>query len=500
LAKRRQVKKTASQPVSALETTTVVQPQFGNRTRRVAAVETIAERSAEYVTARISYTPSLRALTHAADELSCQFGVEIFDKMALDGEFSAALDTLVYAACANEISLSNPLPENHADYAKAELVLEFFKWANERHPALTTEALTQIARSMLLYGNSIAELIFSIVDDGDYTGSEVLSGIRPRLIKETSLIVDDFDNVVGIYPLNQVSLTLPIGTYIPLKYSEGGEVVAGRNKLKGILPRTKFLLTTWNKQGNDPRGRAWGLAAYNLWWLKQQVINEFLCWIAQFARPSLWGETAPDAQAVCVVDPTTGAETTISPTDQMLSVLQNIRNGSVAAVPHGAAIHTLEMTGSGEIFLAALEKIDNMLTRSLMKQHLATGEGQHQARAAAETHQDILGLMIAVVRRVIAESLRRDIFHQLTIINFGSDAGHLTPTVSLGDGDGFPVTVSEAAQLTGQKAADVIDMRELVKQMGLPLMSEEAQAEAEEKRLEITRANANKAKVSNDEN
>lgn len=449
--------------------------------------------SAEYVAARLSYMPSLRALPHAADPLSCQFGVEIWDKMALDGEFAAALDTLTYAACANELRFSNPLSEDHPDHAKAEQVLAFFNWMVERHAAFDAETLTQIARSTLLYGSNTAELTFDIVKTGDHAGLEVLTGLRPRELKDTAFLVDDFDRVVGVYPLNQIAMTLPIGSYIPLKYTQDGGLMANRTKLRGVLPRTKFLITTWNKKGNDPRGTAWGVSAYNVWWLKQQVINEYLCWLGQFARPSLWGETAPNAQAVCVTDPATGIEKVISPTDQMLEVLQNVRNGSVAAVPNGASIHVLEMAGSGDIFLQSLEKLDNMLVRALMKQHLATGEGQHQARAAAETHQDILSLFILVVRRVIAEAIRRDTLHQLTIVNFGADAGHLTPVASLGDGDGFPITVAELAQLTGQKAAEVIDVREAVKQIGFPLATEDQQAEAEKKAVGRKRQKSNES-------
>jgi hypothetical protein len=56
------------------------------------------------------------------------------------------------------------------------------------------------------------------------------------------------------------------------------------------------------------------------------------------------------------------------------------RNASAIALPYGSQVNTINVSESGAVFFAGLDWADNAIRRAILKQHLATGEGQHQAR------------------------------------------------------------------------------------------------------------------------
>ena len=76
---------------------TVSAPGFEPRT---ATTITAADLARQYVASRLGFgiAPILSSLPNASDDLTQEFGVEIYDRIKQDAEVSAALDMLVMAA------------------------------------------------------------------------------------------------------------------------------------------------------------------------------------------------------------------------------------------------------------------------------------------------------------------------------------------------------------------------------------------------------------------
>lgn len=410
--------------------------------------------SRPYIAANINaYLAMLTALPHAFDDLTKQFGVEIYDQMLTDSEVAASLDVIVYASVPTEPIVNASMPPNDPEYNTSVAVAEFVSDMLNGFSTSLQDVLRTLVRQALAFGTAIGELIYETTDD-----AWLISDVHITDISQWSLIVDGFNQVHGIAPVNLFN-RWPPGAIMP---------VADGQELQNVIPRDKALFLAWQPQKGDPRGNSLLRPAYAAWWAKQQILNEMVTWFARFAQPSIWGTTAEGAQDICTTNPD-GSQTIERPTDQLLAALMQFRNASAIALPYGSQVNTISVGESGQIFLLALDWADNSIRRAILKQHLATGEGQHQARAAAEVHQDILGLMIMTVRNWIADQVRRDIFRPIVLANFGDDAERFIPHLDLGDGDGFPISAMEAAQLAAVGWFTDEQLAVMDKRLGLPV-------------------------------
>ena len=413
-----------------------------------------ADLARPYLAANINaYMAMLSALPQAFDDLSKQFGIDIYDQMLTDSEVAASLDVIVYAAVATPPVVDAALPPDDPDYGMAVLVADFVREMMDSLSISLQDTLRVLVRQALAYGTALGELIFEATGD-----AWLISDIRVADLRQFSLIVDGFNQVHGIAP-TMLHERFPVGAMMPI---HDGQV------LDNVMPRSKALLLAWQPTGSDPRGKSLLRAAYAPWWAKQQIINEMVTWFARFAQPSIWGTTAEGAQDICITNPD-GSQTIERPTDQLLAALMQFRNASAIALPYGSQVNTINVSESGAVFFAGLDWADNAIRRSILKQHLATGEGQHQARAAAEVHQDILGLMILTVRNWLGDQVRRDVFRPIVLANFGDDAERFTPFLDLGDGDGFPISATEVASLAAVGWFTDDQMAVMDKRLGLPV-------------------------------
>jgi len=443
-------------------------PLVAGQRRVVARVATEADLTRDYVASNIiSLLPALQSLPHAFDDLACDFGPEIYEQMANDPEVAASLGVLVLATCASEARLVPGVQPDHPDYGLAEQIAAFHRQYLDRldidewRMALTEGALRD--------GSSVAEIDYGIQSGGDYDGYLVATAIKPKLLRETSFVIDAYQNVIGLIATRLPNLVLPVGSYIPIHWQ--GDSLLGPNEqvIRGLIPRSKFVVFTWRKRAGDPRGRSALRPAYPPYWIKQKTANEGVDWIARYIQPSIWGVTAQNAIAKCITNPD-GSETIIEPTDQLLAALSQFRNASVMALPFGSAINTIAVPeGAQVIFQVVMDWADREITRAILLQHLATGEGQHQARASSEVHQDVLSLLIIFVKTWQARQIRRDLLVPLTIANYGQQNAHLAPRLDLGDGDGFPITPAEVAALQTAGWFTEEQMPVVDRQLGLPV-------------------------------
>jgi hypothetical protein len=322
-------------------------------------------------------------------------------------------------------------------------------------------------------GNKVAEQVYELGTDHEGRQRIVLKALKVKPRNSTAFVTDAYLNVVGLVAI------LP-GKGYPVTT---GTVMGSPDQIPNLLPREKFAIMTWAAHNGDPRGTSLLRPVYNPWWGKMQVMGEYLKYLAQFAGPSLIGYTAPGAVSVPQTDALgnviPGAPL-ITPEQAMLNALIGFKNSSVIALPFGTKVDPLSMTGDGEAFREALTQFNSEISKGILCQTLATEEGVHMAKAASETHQDVLDLVIHHVKQTLAQMIRRDILRPLVRYNWGEEAARrLTPKVILSSVEkhNWARDASAVSSLVGSQYLDPSQYREMDARLGLPRRKPQAAAQ-----------------------
>lgn len=451
--------------------------------RNDAKVRLHADPTREYVPSRTQgYYPFLQALPPWIDDISQQFGMQVYQQMLVDPVVYASLGLYRLAIIANGWELVPSLTRDDPDY---DIAVKMRNFVQENLDNLETpyDNILEQHLNALAFGSSINEQIYKVEN-----GRLLLRDIRDKPLQNSIFVVDSFFNTVGILTQRFPGQNFPAGSYIPIDFSAIGmtkpnEAFDLSNVIPGMLPRYLFSILTNEIKLNDERGHSALRAAYQAWWLKQQIVAEHLKMLSQFGSPSVVGKTAPGAVAQQFVDsnlnpitdPTTGLPMQRSAEQLLAQVLETLQNGSSIVVPSGSEINTLETNGDGEAFINALNFYDTQIVKAITYQSLATQEGIHQARASSETHQDILSLGISRRKWWLANQQRREVYKRLLMYNFdmtGRKIARYVPKLNLGLGDGFPTNPDTIARLfaSGYFGAqpDPAQMEKLDELQGLP--------------------------------
>lgn len=459
-SKRLQLK--SQQHIDARQTKEVQGPQIHGQEPRVASVQLNADMAEKYLgRGLIGMGPYLEVLSNkGADELLAQHGYQLYYKMLMDSEVDASLDALIQASNSQQLKAISPLAVDDPDYKISQELADFtnFVFASFDFDSWRKEQL----RQALSFGNAVSEVDWHWIDKGRWTGHMAVKQLRLQRPEDYGFITDRWGEIYGVAPMGAAAgLQFQLGNLIPLNSAAHAKL------LEGAVPRYKLTVWTWEKRGTDPRGRSILIPAYIPWWSKQRTIEEWSCWLARYAQPSLWATPGPDALPVCITHPN-GSQTITQPTEALLQALLQFKSASVLALPFGSKVELLNATGGAEPFLKSLDQWNKEITRAILGQHLATSEGDNQSRSAAEIHALVLRLLISSIRRFVANLIQVDIIKPMIEANYG-DVGHLLPIVDLGDGDGFPPTVTEIAVLfqSGYFTSDQLTYVDKI--LGLPV-------------------------------
>jgi hypothetical protein len=368
----------------------------------------------------------LQALEPWIDPLTRDFGPDLYERMAWDPHLSG--ETLVFktAVLGQGVRLTpavngDAVGEDGDGYRTAKRVRDFCQSILNN---LDTP-LMPLLREMLdahHMGFKVAEVVYQ--EDGRWL---MPYKIKPKRRDAIAFVVDSRMNVQGLlaalagretYAMSLTQLVDPSTTH-------------------NILPRAKFAVLSWDSL-SDPRGKSAYRPCYDPWWLKQQTLAEMMKYIAQAAGERIVGYTAEGARAVQAynADGTAqvdgnGLPVYIHPETAMLSALQQIRSGSVAAFPFGSQVESLASSTEGQAFFQSLDYFDRQMSKALLGQTLASNEGQHQARASSETGKDVMDLVTEYGETLLADMLRRDVLRVAVEINLGKPALKYLPLVSL---------------------------------------------------------------------
>lgn len=414
----------------------------------------------------------LRTLPFYIDDVTRDFGDDLYERMLLDSKIQQCLNQLKLAALESGVRI---LPAVGKDDPRGALAQELADFCSRNLAELSRPFLQTLWNLLdaLALGNKVAEQVYEVRESGPDAGKLCLKQLKVKPRRATGFVVDVYSNVVGL-------LGLIPGQGAPILV-EG--MIGQPGQVPNLLPRRKFAVLTCRITDEDIRGRSILRAAYTPWWFKQQCWGEYGKHIARFASPSVIGETAEGAQGDVVRDAAgnpvldgNGNATPTTPEQAMLVGLQQIVNGLAMAVPHGAKVYPLEVRGEGSPFIAALQFCNDEMSSAILNQTLASGEARHQTRAASTVHQDSLGQTVASVKSLVEDCVRWDILRNLVEWNYGPEALSLLPRVSLTETEehDFATDATAVAALETSGFLDPSQYQEIDARLGLPERSEES--------------------------
>ena len=356
-----------------------------------------------------------RSLPWAFDDISQDFGDDIYERMLLDAQVRANVNVLKTAIIEDGVLLESAIQDRDDPlHDQAQEVRDFCDQALQDLEQPLDEVLWDLLDA-LPFGARVAEKVYT-----EKQGKLVLRALKVKPRRSTAFVVDAYMNVVGL-----LALIPGMGYGVQV----GTTIVGNIDKQPQLLPKSKFLVVTSRPRASDPRGTSVLRPAYGVWWMKQQLWPEYLKYLSVWATPSLIGTTAE--RATEVYDPTTGTKQPA--VTALLNTLIAFKNNSALAVPFGTVVKEVAATGTGEVFKFAHDILNREITTAILHQTLATMEGQHQARAASQVHENTLTTIVRQLKRQLQLALRRDVLRELVAVNFGEAAAQqLTPTASLG--------------------------------------------------------------------
>lgn len=409
------------------------------------------------------YGQVARTLPNAIDDVTADFGDDLYERMLFDPQVSAVSTIFKASILETGLTLTSAVKsKTHVDFdLAAEIANEAESMINEFDGSLS-DVLWNLL-DCVVFGNKVAEQTYR-VDGAQKDGRKILVldklKVRPR--RSTVFAVDIYLNLVGLLIRVPPNATPWAGTMM----------FGPENEPFNLVPPHKFVITNFRTKDGDPRGTSILRAAYSPWWRKQQIIPEYLKYISQFAGPSLIGYVAPNATPQ--PDPNNPSAPPVTAEQVMLAAMLSMKSGTAIALPNGAQVDPLLMQGDGAAFLRAIDHCDQQITKAVLTQELATEEGKHMARAAAQVHQDILDTLVRQSKFAFAEQLRRQLFKNWVSYNWGDKARHLAPMIGLGEAILREQSTlwTACSQMAGQGYLAPSQLRKLDELVGLPIRDE----------------------------
>lgn len=369
-----------------------------------------------------------RALPYAIDDISAEFGADIYERMMLDPQVNSCFLTVVLGIVSQGWTVQSAVTDDSdPEYKQADDIAQLCRRSLEK--VNFTAVLVQMLQA-LMFGNKIAEVIYEVPDTGPDAGKLCLKDIRPKPRQSVAFVVDAYMDLIGI-------LGRAPGAGMVLQ--TGGFILKPEDS-PNLFPLDKFFILTHSMKDSIPSGTSIGRAAFAPWQDKQNALQRYARWQTAAAGGLLIGTTAEGAQPVQNVDANgnpvfdvNNNPVVTTPEQAMVNAMVQFQDMSAAAFPFGAKVEPLMVGDRGEGYTAAVNLYNDEISKAMTGQTLATNEGRHQARAASETHADILDLHIQQGKNEAENAVNTQLLRMLTLLNFGEKALHLTPKFSLSD-------------------------------------------------------------------
>lgn len=368
-----------------------------------------------------------RSLPPFIDDLTREYGPDLYDRMQLDDQVSSSLRALCHGVLSDELVLRPGVDDkDDPDFAAAKDALGFCERATWQQTGGLDRWLLTMLKGAVGGGNRVSETVYRPEESGKDAGRWVLDRLKVKPRRSIAFAVDSCNNLSGFLGL------APDGPgWGALAW---GTAFDPADPPDNFIPRDKFCALAWDPPDEDPRGSALLRCVYEPWWAKLQAARDWLAYLAQFGSPSLVGTTAPGADSSAPTDaygnPVPGD--VLTPEQDMANRVLEFRNGGVFILPSGATLEILQTSNAGDAFLKKVDSSDRAIAQGILLAMRAVMQSRFGSRADAEQGQDVAGLQTRFMKRWLARMVTEDLLRPLVRINLGPDAARrLCPYASL---------------------------------------------------------------------
>jgi hypothetical protein len=439
-----------------------------------------ADITKEYVSSQPNqwYLNLVRVLEFSIDDLTAEFGTDLYQRMMYDPIVASSINTLKAAVLEDGISLRPAIAdENDGNYELARHFQEEAEEMLDRYEQNLDDWLWDAADA-IWRGHSVSEITYYI--DTALSGKEqyFLKRLAKKPPQSFGFAVDNYKNIIGI------SALIP-GIGMPV-YS--GNIVIDPSHMPNLLPREHFAIYTHRPRDEDPRGVSILRPIYTPWSLKMAILPEYGKWLRQFASPTLIGYTAQEAMQIPLVDasgnPLLGSDGNpvvgTSPEEVMNAILQKVQNGATATFPFGADVKWIEMRGMGNPFLYAFRFFDEQIATGIMGQSMTSLSQKYGTQALGGVQENTFDTTVHQIKSGIVRMIFRDILRNWIKYNFGKQFMPLTPKPYLGQIEVQDFASRLNSLVQGGYQLDPSQFPEVDQQLGMPVRAANWQEQAAE--------------------
>jgi len=337
-------------------------PDSQGQALSVFASDDVEPQMGEVSTSRADIFKQLHIVDYNPDSLVGSKGLKVYDDMRNDDQVKAVLSTKKFAR------LSTPWDIVPASNSAEDIkIAEFVKWTLLDMDGTIEGDLKEIL-SALDYGYSITEIVWKIVEKGNYKGLIGLKALKTRKPHSFDFKIDEHDNLEAI--VQTIS-----AQQIPLN------------------PK-KFIVYSYQKLFDNFYGTSDMKAIYRSYWSKDVLIKFWNMWLERYPAPLMIGwypyGTPKDER------------------DDFFEVLKKMRIGTIATIPDTMEIDIRQNTSTGhEVFQQAIEFHNKSIARGILCPDLlgytqTTGPGSY---ALGKKHFDVFMFVLDQMGTDIEEEL-----------------------------------------------------------------------------------------------
>lgn len=370
------------------------------------------------------YSRAFRSLPLDAEKIVTDFNWKCAGEMVADPEVHAAVEELVNSILPDEIQVLPGVAESDSRYDAALERAEFVAKSLEGLKRSLSKTLRILVRNAIVGGTGVAEQVYRVEE-----GRLVLDRLKVKTHRQVAFVVDEYDNVLGM--VGKIG-----GGSAP------GAVVSSLSvvSIDQIIAREKFLVVQFYQDSEDPRALSLLRSVYRAFKDKQDTLRQFWVWRRAVAIRSVIGilpqnaKDEPVWENGAVKRDSEGKVVMQSAADAMLSRIVTMQSNehTAAVFPNGADVKEIKADGTGEQFTRNLKFQNAEIRTGILLQPLATGESEHQSRAATSSHDSILENYESSLRNMLEETLRKELAAPLCFYNFDDDRD-LVPVIALRD-------------------------------------------------------------------
>jgi hypothetical protein len=382
-----------------------------------------------------------QALPQYIDDVTRDFGGDVYDRMLEDPAVEAAFDQFRLGVMADGIRVQPAVEMPGAwaaadpeDIERAERAAEYAAFVERCICGMEGQSLSDVAHELLIalaHGHKVAEIVLK-PGTGEDAGRLVLRAVKPKKRGHIAFVVDEWTNVAGLIGVKPGQGHMLSGQ---------GVILGDVRESQGFVPREKVILFQHAVRDGDPRGTSALRSAYKPWFLKTQVLPEFFKFLKQFGSPGIVGKTPSgpgdsgfvprvDDQGQPIVD-ANGMATLITAEQALLNALLGWANAAALVVKGGTEIDFLQSEGDGAAFRDALDYFDRQITLAILGTTGLTMEAKRDSQAAKSISQDVVQAKTSLQKGRLAEAITHDLFRLLIRVNFGDEAVPLAPLAVL---------------------------------------------------------------------